>query len=64
VLDYSDITSKNDVEFAKELTIKKGIASIPLSVFYDNKLDHKALRFCFAKTNDTLQRAAAILNKI
>ena len=64
VLDYSDITDKNDVEFAKELTIKKGIASIPLSVFYDNKLDHKVLRFCFAKTNDTLQRAAAILNKI
>lgn len=64
VLDYSDITTKNDVEFAKELTIKKGIASIPLSVFYDNKLDHKVLRFCFAKTNATLQQAATILNKI
>lgn len=64
VLDYSDITNMNDVEFAKELTIKKGIASIPLSVFYDNKLDHKVLRFCFAKTNDTLEQAAAILNEI
>ncbi|WP_431133524.1 methionine aminotransferase [Psychroserpens mesophilus] len=64
VLDYSEITSKNDVEFAKELTIKNGIASIPLSVFYDNKIDHKVLRFCFAKTNDTLQQAADILNKI
>ncbi|WCO01432.1 methionine aminotransferase [Psychroserpens ponticola] len=64
VLDYSEITSKNDVEFAKQLTIENGIASIPLSVFYDNKLDHKVLRFCFAKTNDTLKQAAEILNKI
>lgn len=64
VLDYSEITNKNDVEFAKQLTIENGIASIPLSVFYDNKLDHKVLRFCFAKTNETLKQAADILNKI
>jgi len=64
VLNYSDITSVNDVEFAKQLTIENSIASIPLSVFYDNKLDHKVLRFCFAKTNDTLKQAADILNKI
>ncbi|MFK7783146.1 methionine aminotransferase [Psychroserpens sp.] len=64
VLDYSDITTMNDVEFAKQLTIENGIASIPLSVFYDPKLDHKELRFCFAKTDDTLRQAAEILNKI
>ena len=64
VLDYSEITDKNDVEYAKQLTIENGIASIPLSVFYDNKLDHKVLRFCFAKTNETLKQAADILNKI
>jgi methionine aminotransferase len=64
VLDYSEITSMNDVDFAKELTLKNGIASIPLSVFYDNHQDHKVLRFCFAKTKDTLQEAAAILNRI
>lgn len=64
VLDYSEITTMNDVEFAKQLTIEKGIASIPLSVFYDNKLDHNVLRFCFAKTTDTLKQAAEILNNI
>ena len=64
VLDFSEITTMNDVEFAKQLTIKNGIASIPLSVFYDNKLDHKVLRFCFAKTDDTLKQAAEILNNI
>lgn len=64
VLDYSKITTTNDVEFAKQLTIKNGIASIPLSVFYDTKLDNKVLRFCFAKTDDTLKQAAEIINKI
>jgi len=64
VLNYSEITKINDVEFARQLTIENGIASIPLSVFYDNKLDYKALRFCFAKTNETLKQAAEILNKI
>ena len=63
-LDYSNITNKNDFEFAKELTIEKGIASIPISVFNLNKLDHKVLRFCFAKTDDTLIKAAEILNTI
>ncbi|SDR82033.1 methionine aminotransferase [Formosa sp. Hel1_31_208] len=64
VLAYSDITTMNDVEFAKQLTTKNGIASIPLSVFYDNKQDHNVLRFCFAKTNETLKQAADILNRI
>lgn len=63
-LDYSNITSDYDVDFAKRLTIEKGIASIPLSVFNNNNLDHKMLRFCFAKTDDTLKQAAEILNRI
>lgn len=64
VLDFSDITDMNDVEYAKQLTIENGIASIPLSVFYDNNLDNRVLRFCFAKTTETLQQAADLLNTI
>lgn len=64
VLDYSDITQENDVDFAKRLTIESGIASIPLSVFNTNNLDNKVLRFCFAKKGDTLKRAANILCNI
>lgn len=64
VLDYSEITQEYDVDFAKRLTIGSGIASIPLSVFNENKLDNKVLRFCFAKKDDTLKRAAEILNTI
>lgn len=63
-LEYSKISEKGDEDFAKELTISYGVASIPLSVFNANQLDFKALRFCFAKTDETLLKAAEILNKI
>lgn len=64
VLDYTAITNEYDLDFAKKLTKENGIASIPLSVFNENKLDNKVLRFCFAKTDETLVRAAEILNKV
>lgn len=64
VLDFSEITSENDVEYAKRLTIESGIASIPLSVFNHNNLDNHVLRFCFAKSNDTIKKAADILNSL
>ena len=64
VLDYSKISQENDVAFAKRLTVDKGLASIPLSVFNKNNLDNKVLRFCFAKTDETLKKAAEILNHI
>lgn len=64
VLDYSEITNEYDFDFAKRLTIESGVASIPLSVFNSNNLDNKVLRFCFAKTDDTLRKAAEILNNI
>lgn len=64
VLDYSDITDAYDVDYAKQLTIENKIASVPLSVFNTKALDQKVLRFCFAKTDDTLKKAADILNAI
>ncbi len=64
LLDYSSITDKNDVSFATELAKENGIASIPISPFNTNKIDNKVLRFCFAKKNETLKKAAEILCKI
>jgi len=64
LLDYSAITDEGDVEFAKRLTKEYKIASIPLSVFNEDQLDFKTLRFCFAKTDETLLKAADILHKI
>ena len=63
-LDFSEITLENDVEFAKRLTIEFGLAAIPLSGFNHQNLDNKVLRFCFAKTNDTIKQATDILNAI
>ncbi|PIA78623.1 methionine aminotransferase [Gaetbulibacter sp. 4G1] len=64
LLDYSKITKENDVDFAKRLTVENKLASIPISVFYNTKIESKILRFCFAKKDDTLKRAADILNRI
>lgn len=64
LLDYSEISDKDDVAFAEELTEKYGVASIPVSVFYHAKVESHVLRFCFAKNEDTLLQAAEILQKI
>lgn len=64
LLDYSLISQKNDIEFADELTVQNKVASIPLSPFYKTPPHNKLLRFCFAKTDDTLKQAAEILCKI
>lgn len=63
-LDYSAITKEKDFDFAVRLTKENKIASIPVSSFYNKKTDNKILRFCFAKTNDTLEQAAERLCSI
>ncbi len=64
LLGYENISDENDVDFAVRLTKENKIASIPISVFYNNKIDKKVLRFCFSKNEDTLLRAADILCRI
>ena len=64
LLGYENITNQNDYDFAVWLTKEKKVASIPISVFYKNKLDNKVLRFCFSKNDETLKKAADILNEI
>jgi methionine aminotransferase len=64
LLGYEKISNENDVAFAERLIKEFKVASIPLSVFYNKKDDNKVLRFCFAKKNETLLRAAEILKSI
>jgi methionine transaminase len=61
LMSYKNISDANDAEFAIQLTKENKLASIPLSAFYTNQTDNKLLRFCFAKKNETLERAAEIL---
>lgn len=65
LLGYDKISNEKDTEFAVRLTKENKIASIPVSVFTDNSSeDHNVLRFCFAKEDETLERAAEILKSI
>lgn len=64
VVNYSAIATKNDMTFAKELITKHGVAAIPISVFYNDATDRHMLRFCFAKTDETLIAAAEKLVRI
>ncbi len=64
LLGYENISDESDVDFAIKLTKENKIASIPISVFYNNKIDKKVLRFCFSKNKETLLQAAEILNTI
>ncbi|RZB31561.1 MAG: methionine transaminase [Desulfobacteraceae bacterium Eth-SRB2] len=64
MLDYSEISDESDIKFSKRLIMEHGVASIPPSVFYHQKDDHKVLRFCFAKKDETLDKAAEKLCKI
>ena len=56
--DYSAVSSLPDVEFARWLTIEHGVATIPISVFYNAPPEMRLVRFCFAKENATLDAAA------
>ncbi|MFN3405262.1 MAG: methionine aminotransferase [Cytophagaceae bacterium] len=64
LLDFGHFSQENDVELAYRLTKEAGIACIPVSVFYSDKTDRKVLRFCFAKENETLEKAAEIICRI
>jgi methionine aminotransferase len=64
MVDYSSISDESDVEFSKRLITEHGVASIPPSVFYHRQMDYKVLRFCFAKKDKTLEKAAERLCKI
>jgi len=61
LLNFASITDEYDHDFAVRLIKEKKIASIPVSEFNVNNYDSKVLRFCFAKTDETLKKAAEIL---
>jgi methionine transaminase len=64
LLRYDQISDEPDTQMAIRLTKDYKVASIPVSVFYSQKLDQKVLRFCFAKSNETLEKAAEYLCSI
>ena len=64
VLDYSKISEETEMNFAVRLTKEFGIASVPNACFYNKPINNNTLRFCFAKSDETLEKAANILCQI
>jgi methionine transaminase len=61
---YDRISDEPAVEFAQRLVREIGVATIPLSVFYLDGTDHRVIRFCFAKRDETLQAGAERLRRL
>lgn len=64
LLNYSAISDEPEMEMATRLIKEFGIASVPVSPFYRTQENNHTLRFCFAKEESTLDKAAEILCKI
>ena len=61
---FGAISDKQDKDFCYWLTQEHKVATIPFSAFYKDKTDEKVIRFCFAKKQETLDRAIEQLSKI
>ena len=59
--DYSAISNQDDMTFTHHLTTHHGLAAIPLSPFYQTPPETRIIRFCFAKQDETLEKAAGVL---
>ena len=64
LLSYEGVSTKSEMEMAAWMTKEKKLAPIPVSAFYKDGSDQKLLRFCFAKSDTTLESAGKILRMI
>jgi methionine aminotransferase len=66
-VDYSglapEIAGLGEAAFCEWLTREVGVAAIPLSAFYADGRDQNIARLCFAKRDETLERALERLRK-
>ncbi|HET9599231.1 MAG TPA: pyridoxal phosphate-dependent aminotransferase [Anaeromyxobacteraceae bacterium] len=61
---YARVTDEKDAALAERLTRELGVASIPVSAFHADARQDRVLRFCFAKSEETLARACERLAKL
>jgi methionine aminotransferase len=61
---YGHFSNEKDKDFVIRLTRDYGITTIPVSAFYQNGEDNKVIRFCFAKKEETLEKALVKLRTI
>ena len=63
IYSYKDMSDMSDADYAGQLVSRHGVATIPVSAFYQAGKDDKVLRFCFAKKKETLESAVEKLLK-
>ncbi|MBG6082805.1 pyridoxal phosphate-dependent aminotransferase [Rubrivivax gelatinosus] len=63
-VDYSAVSDLPEAEFCQWLTREIGVAAIPISAFYDGGFEQRFARLCFAKRDETLERALERLAKL
>jgi methionine aminotransferase len=61
---YDRVSDEPAASFAQRLVRELGVATIPLSAFYQDGTDHRVIRFCFAKRDETLQAAAERMQRL
>ena len=61
---YERVSDEPAADFAQRLTREVGVATIPLSAFYHDGTDHRVIRFCFAKRDETLDAAGDRLARL
>jgi methionine aminotransferase len=61
---YDRVSDEPAALFAQRLVRDYGVATIPLSAFYEDGTDHRVIRFCFAKRDETLLAAAERLRRL
>lgn len=64
LVDYGAISQEDDQDFCRRLVEQRGVAAIPVSSFYETPPRQTVIRFCFAKREETLQKAAERLRGI
>lgn len=64
LLGYGGFDDRSDTEMADWLTKEIGVGCVPISVFYADERDDRILRFCFAKDDTTLDKAAERLKAL
>lgn len=61
---YARVSDEPDTALAERLTRELGVAAIPVSVFFERPRQDRVLRFCFAKSDETLARACERLARL
>jgi methionine aminotransferase len=63
-VEYDQVSDLPEAEFCQWLTREIGVAAIPLSAFYEDGFDQGIARLCFAKKDETLDKALGRLAKL